>query len=185
TAMTGATMSETATAPKVELPPFGRFFLPGPTEVLPEVLEAQVGPMIGHRGPDLQQLMARIQPGLQDVFRTRRPVYISASSATGLMEAAIRNGVRRKVLCPADGAYGERFYTTARACGGEADALEVAWGEAHRPETLEGALRGKDYDAVAVVHCETSTGVLIPVAELARVAHAAGDVVLLVDSVSS
>lgn len=178
-------MSETATAPKVELPPFGRFFLPGPTEVLPEVLEAQVGPMIGHRGPDLQQLMARIQPGLQDVFRTRRPVYISASSATGLMEAAIRNGVRRKVLCLVNGAFSERFYKIARACGVEADALEVAWGEAHTPEMLEDALRGKDYDAVTVVHCETSTGVLNPVAELARVAHAAGDVVLLVDSVSS
>ena len=178
-------MPETATAPKVELPPFGRFFLPGPTEVLPEVLEAQVGPMIGHRGPDLQKLMARIQPGLQYVFQTRRPVYISASSATGLMEAAIRNGVRRKVLCLVNGAFSERFYKIARACGLEADALEVAWGEAHTPDMLEDALRGKDYDAVTVVHCETSTGVLNPVAELARVAHAAGDVALLVDTVSS
>jgi len=178
-------MPETATAPKVELPPFGRFFLPGPTEVLPEVLEAQVGPMIGHRGPDLQKLMARIQPGLQDVFRTRRPVYVSASSATGLMEAAIRNGVRRKVLCLVNGAFSERFFKIARACGLEADALEVPWGEAHTPDMLEDALRGKDYDAVTVVHCETSTGVLNPIADLARVAHAAGDVAILVDCVSS
>src|SRR5690606_41789951 len=118
--MTGATMSETATAPKVELPPFGRFFLPGPTEVLPEVLEAQVGPMIGHRGPDLQQLMARIQPALQDVFRTRRPVYISASSATGLLEPAIRNGVRRKVPCRVDCASRGRFSKIARTRGAHA-----------------------------------------------------------------
>src|SRR5690606_39795045 len=98
--------------------------------------------------PDLQQLMARVQPGLQDVCRPRRPVYRSASSAAGLMEAAIRNGVRRKVLCLVNGAFSERFFKIARACGLEADALEVPWGEAHTPDMLEDALRGKDYDAV-------------------------------------
>ncbi len=163
---------------------FGRFFLPGPTEVLPEVLEAQVRPMIGHRGKDAVELISRIQPLLQYVFRTKRPVYISTSSATGLMEAAVRNGARRRVLSLVNGAFSERFWKIALACGLEADALEVPWGEANTPEQLEEALRRGDYDAVTVVHSETSTGVLNPIAELARVAHAAGDVVLLVDSVS-
>ncbi|HEV2179188.1 MAG TPA: hypothetical protein VGR59_02655, partial [Gemmatimonadaceae bacterium] len=77
-------------------PRFGRFFLPGPTEVRAEVLEAQLRPMIGHRGRPMEQLIAEMQPVLRDVFRTARPVYIASSSATGLMEAAVRNGARRR-----------------------------------------------------------------------------------------
>ena len=69
---------------------FGTFFLPGPTEVRPEVLEAMTRPMIPHRGKEFEAMFARIQDGLRAVFRTRRPVYVSSSSATGLMEAGIR-----------------------------------------------------------------------------------------------
>ncbi|HJU65294.1 MAG TPA: alanine--glyoxylate aminotransferase family protein [Gemmatimonadaceae bacterium] len=163
---------------------FGRFFLPGPTEVRPEILEALRKPMIGHRGKSMEELMARLAPALRDLFRTRRPVYISSSSATGLMEGAIRNGVRRKVLCLVNGAFSERFYTIAKACNVHAESLEVSLGEANTAESLEQALRGGDFDAVTVVHSETSTGVLNPIAELARVCHEAGDVALLVDSVS-
>ncbi|MDQ3696444.1 MAG: alanine--glyoxylate aminotransferase family protein [Gemmatimonadota bacterium] len=163
---------------------FGRFFLPGPTEVRPEILAASARQVIGHRGRAMEELIAGIQPRLKSVFRTTRPVYIATSSATGLMEGAIRNAVRRRVLCLVNGAFSERFFHIARACGVEADALEVPLGEGHTPEMLADALRRADYDAVTVVHSETSTGVLDPVADLARVAHAAGDVVLLVDSVS-
>lgn len=164
--------------------PFGRFFLPGPTEVRPEVLEAQLRPMIGHRGKGMEELIAAIQPGLQHVFRTARPVYIATASATGLMEGALRNGARRKVLSLVNGAFSERFFQIAGACGLETTALEVPLGEGHAPEMLEDALKAGAYDAVTVVHSETSTGVLNPIAELARVVHAAGDVVLLVDSVT-
>jgi predicted phosphoserine aminotransferase len=162
----------------------GRFFLPGPTEVRRDVLEAQVRPMIGHRGKAMEELMARLQPGLKRAFRTERPVYVSASSATGLMEGAVRNGVRRRVLSLVNGAFSERFHSIARSCGLEAERLEVPWGEAHTPELLADALRGGSFDAVTVVHSETSTGVLNPIADLARVAHEAGDVAILVDSVT-
>ena len=168
-----------------DLPPFGRFFLPGPTEVRPEILEAQVGPMVAHRARAMEEMIASIQPGLRSIFRTERPVYIAASSATGLMEAALRNGARRKVLALVNGAFSERFAAIARANGLEADTLDVGWGGVHTPDRLEEALAGGDYDAVTVVHCETSTGVLNPVGELAEVAHAAGDVAVLVDAVSS
>lgn len=162
----------------------GRFFLPGPTEVRREVLEAMLRPMIGHRVTEMEELMAGIQPRLRMIFRTERPVYISASSATGLMEGAVRNGARRRVLSLVNGAFSERFLQIARATGLDADELEVAWGQGHSPQMLEDALRRGDYDAVTVVHSETSTGALNPIAELAEVTHAAGDVVLLVDSVS-
>ena len=167
-----------------DVPPFGRFFLPGPTEVRPEIAAAQLRPMIGHRGADMEALLARVQPTLQALFGTARPVYIATSSATGLMEGAIRNGARRRVLSLVNGAFSERFFQIAISCGLEAEKLEVPMGEGHLPELVEAALRTGEFDAVTVVHSETSTGVLNPIRDLARVVHAAGDVVLLVDSVT-
>jgi len=164
--------------------PFGSFFLPGPTEVTDDVLAAQTRPMIGHRGKGMEELLARIQPSLQRVFRTTRPVYISSSSATGLMEGALRNGARHRVLSLVNGAFSDRFHKIALACGLEADVLEAEWGGIHEPARLADALKSGRYDAVTVAHSETSTGALNPIAELAKVTHAAGDVVLLVDSVT-
>lgn len=169
----------------MELPPFGRFFLPGPTEVRPEVLRAQVGPMVGHRARAMEDVVAGLQPGLRRIFRTERPVYIAASSATGFMEAALRNGARGRVLALVNGAFSERFQTIALANGLEADALDVGWGGVHTAEMVADKLASGRYDAVTVVHCETSTGVLNPIAEIAEAARAAGDVVVLVDAVSS
>ncbi len=166
-------------------PAFGRFFLPGPTEVLPEILEAMTQPMIGHRVQEMEALIGGIEPGLKEIFRTRRPVYLSASSATGLMEGALRNGARRRVLSLVNGAFSQRFHRIANATGLDADPLEVPFGEVNTPEMVEEALRRGIYDAVTVVHSETSTGVLNPVREISEVVHAAGDVVLLVDGVSS
>ncbi|HSJ64950.1 MAG TPA: alanine--glyoxylate aminotransferase family protein [Gemmatimonadaceae bacterium] len=166
------------------MPFTGRFFLPGPTEVHPDVLAAQTRPMIGHRGKAMEDLLAGMQPGLRSLFRTARPVWIASASATGLMEGAIRNGARRKVLSLVNGAFSERFHQIARACGVDADKVEVPLGAAHTPDMLADALRGRGYDAVTVVHSETSTGALNPIADLARVTHEAGDLVLLVDSVT-
>lgn len=172
------------TTPSTLIAATGRFFLPGPTEVHPDVLAAMTRPMIGHRGKAMEELLAGLQPGLRALFRTERPVYIASASATGLMEGAVRNGGRRRVLSLVNGAFSARFFQIARACGFEATAVEVPLGSAHSPDMLAGALRAGEYDAVTVVHSETSTGALNPIADLARVAHEAGDVMLLVDSVS-
>ncbi|HUQ81905.1 MAG TPA: alanine--glyoxylate aminotransferase family protein [Gemmatimonadaceae bacterium] len=184
--MTAQTSDRVSAGPASPTAPrgFGRFFLPGPTEVRPSVLAAMQQPMIGHRGKGMEDLIARIEPDLQYVFRTSRPVYIASSSATGLMEGAIRNGVRSRVLSLVNGAFSERFFQIAQACGVEAEALTVPMGQAHTPQMLTDALKGGRFDAVTVVHSETSTGALNPIGELAKVAHEAGDVALLVDSVS-
>jgi len=163
---------------------FGTFFMPGPTEVRPEVLQAMLQPMIGHRVSEMEDLIAHVQPRLKSVFNTARPVYISASSGTGLMEGAIRNGARRRVLSLVNGAFSERFFQIAQASGMKADAIEIEWGSHHTADMLESALSRGIYDAVTVVHSETSTGVLNPIQELAQVTRSAGDVVILVDSVS-
>lgn len=163
---------------------FGRFFLPGPTEVHPDVLRAQSQALVGHRGPDIEALMGRLQDGLKAVFRTERPVFVSTSSATGLMEAAIRNGVRSRALALVNGAFSGRFAKIAEACGKEVDRLEVPWGEVHDPAAVEERLAAGDYDAVTVVHSETSTSALNRIPEIAEVVSGHDDTLLLVDSVS-
>ncbi len=166
---------------------FGRFFLPGPTEVRPEVLRAMDRPVIGHRGPEVRALIGGMRERLSTLFRTGRPVYLCTSSATGMMEAAISNLSRRRVLCLVCGAFSGRFHDIARALGRPADRLEVAWGEPNLPETLRARLAEAPdrYDLVTAVHSETSTGVLNPVGELAGVVREFDDVLLAVDAVSS
>jgi aspartate aminotransferase-like enzyme len=165
---------------------FGKYFLPGPTEVRPELLDSMVRPVIGHRGPAMEALMERVQPRLRQLFRTARPVYVSTSSATGLMESAIRNCAPQRVLSLVCGAFSERFYKIAVACGKEADRVDVELGESNEPDQLLHALSGGRYDAVTVVHSETSTGVLNPVAEIAAALRgAAPETLVLVDCVTS
>ena len=162
---------------------FGTFFLPGPTEVRPAVLDAMTRPMIPHRGAAFERLFAELQAGLRTVFDTRRPVYISTSSATGLMEAGVRCAPPGPILALVNGAFSARFAHIAEACQRVVDRYEVAWGAAHDVDTLRERLGGTSYAAITVVHSETSTGVLNDVDAIARVARAAG-VRCLVDSVS-
>lgn len=143
-------------------------------------------PVIGHRGAEMESLVSGLESGLRRIFRTERPVYISTSSATGLMEAAIRNCVRSRVLCLVCGAFSGRFYKIAEACGKPADRLDVEWGSANEPAEVADALSRADYDAVTVVHSETSTGVLNPVREIAAaIREAAPEALIIVDCVSS
>jgi len=141
--------------------------------------------MIGHRGPRIQELMEELQEGLRQVFSTDRPVFVAASSATGLMEAAIRNGARGRVLSLVNGAFSVRFAEIARACGCEVDEIMVPLGGHHEEQKLHEHLRRRHYDAVTVVHSETSTGALNPLAELAPVVAEHPDTLLLVDAVTS
>jgi aspartate aminotransferase-like enzyme len=163
----------------------GRFFLPGPTEVHPDVLEAQNGPMIGHRGKAIVDLFTSIQTGLKPVFSTERQVIVSTSSATGLMEAGVRNGVLdRKVLSLVNGAFSERFADIARSTGKDVEVWEVEWGHAHHPEELDKRLEKGSYDAVTLSQSETSTGALQDLEAIAGVVERHPETLLLVDSVT-
>ena len=162
---------------------FGTFFLPGPTEVRAEVLAAMSGAMISHRGPVFDALFARIQAGLKPVFRTARPVYVLASSGTGMMEAAIRNAPSGPILCLVNGAFSERFANVARACDRDVRVLETPMGTVHDHAAVDAALGGGRFAAMTATHSETSTGALSDVRALARLAHAHGTMIL-VDSVS-
>ncbi len=162
---------------------FGTFFIPGPTEVRPEVLAAMTRPMIPHRSSEFEDLFARLQTGLKYLFQTDRPVYVAAASATGMMEAGVRCSRPGPVLSLVNGAFSERFAHIAEMCGREVDRYGVDWGSVHDAARLEVYLTKKNYAAMTVVHSETSTGALNDIRGLSDVAHSLG-VTCLVDSVS-
>lgn len=161
----------------------GKFFLPGPTEVRPEVLAALAGPMISHRGAAFERLFAALQAGLRPAFRTSRSVLISSSSATGLMEAGVRSAPPGPILALVNGAFAARFVAVARACGREVEELGVEWGRVVPLEAVEARLTRGRFAAVTVVHSETSTGALTDVRAVQELARRHG-AACLVDSVS-
>ena len=165
--------------------PFGRFFLPGPTEVHQDVLAALTHPMIPHRGRDMTELLGRVADPLKRLFRTRRTVLVGTCSATGFMEMAVRCGARQRVLSLVGGAFGDRFAAIAAACGRDVVRLNVPLGQTVEPDMLRDALKRSEVDAVTLVHSETSTGALAPLQELAAVVAEFDDVILLVDAVTS
>jgi aspartate aminotransferase-like enzyme len=162
-----------------------RFFLPGPSYVLEEVRQAMTGPMRAHRSPAFKALYLRVAERLPMVFRTAGEVMTATGSSTLVMESAVVSTVRSEVLNLTCGAFSERWHAISRACGKQADLIAAPWGRANDPDLLRQALRRKRYDAVTLVHNETSTGVMNPVAELARVIREESDALVLVDAVSS
>lgn len=163
--------------------PFGRFFLPGPTEVRAEVLQAMLQPMMPHRGAAFDALYARLQAGLQSVFRTTQPVFISTSSATGMMEAAVRCTAPGKILAMVNGAFSERFAHIVSSCGRDVDVLKAPLGESVPLDAVQGRLKQGGVVAVLVVHSETSTGVRSDVRAVSDLAHEHG-AMCLIDSVT-
>jgi aspartate aminotransferase-like enzyme len=162
---------------------FGRFFLPGPTEVRPEILQAMAQPMIAHRGPEFSAIYARVVAGMQQVLRTTRPVYCVSASATALMEMAIRGAPEGPILSLVNGAFAERFARIAQRCGRRTRVVSVPWGETHPFDLVEEHLAAEPFAAMTVVHSETSTGALSDVRSLTELAHRYG-VMCLVDAVT-
>jgi len=162
-----------------------KLFIPGPVDIAPETYAAMAEPMIGHRGKDFEELYASIQPALKQIAGTERNVYLSTSSAWGVMEAAIRNLVQTKVLNLCCGAFSDKWYGVAKSCGKNAEKIQVEWGEAIDPEVVRAKLAEGGFDTVTLVHNETSTGVMNPLKEIAEVVKSFDDVLLVVDTVSS
>src|SRR5215831_10178198 len=152
-------------------PEFGTFFVPGPTEVRPEILAHLTRAVMPHRGREFEAMFARIEAGLRDVLLTARPVYVGATSATGFMEMAIRNVREGTILSLVNGGFSERFAVVAESCAREVDRVSVPWGTTFDLNVVESALRRRRYAAVTVAHSETSTGVLTDVRAVAELAH--------------
>jgi len=162
-----------------------KLFIPGPVEINPEILQAMATPMIGHRMPEYAQLHKRVTDKLKRVMCTDDRVFLATSSAFGVMEGAVRNLVGKRCANFCNGAFSDKWHGVTLSCGKEADAFKVAWGEPITPELVDQALATGKYDAITLIHNETSTGVMSPLAEIARVLKKYPDVVSIVDTVSS
>jgi aspartate aminotransferase-like enzyme len=163
-----------------------KLFIPGPVHVSEKTYRAFCQPMIGHRSGDFKKLYAAIHPRLQELFGTTQPVFLSTSSAWGVMEGAIRNLVGSgKVLNCMYGAFSDKWFDVSKKCGKEAAALQVEWGQPIRGEQIRDQLKQGGFDAVTVIHNETSTGVMSDIAEIAAAVREFPEVCLIVDSVSS
>jgi len=162
-----------------------KLFIPGPTEVRDDILQAQAKPMIGHRSKDFGALCEGINNKIKTALNTKNYVYVFTSSGTGVMEGSIRNCVVKNVLHGVNGAFSDRWFKISKACGKNADAITVPWGKAIKPEMIEDKLKTGKYEAFAMVQNETSTGVRAPVEQIADVMKKFPDVLWLVDTVSS
>jgi aspartate aminotransferase-like enzyme len=165
-----------------------KYFIPGPTWVRPEILQEMTRPMIGHRSAEFRALFTRIVPDLKTLFGTAQDVFVATCSGTAIMEAALLNTAKQRVLVTTCGAFSERWLAIAESLGLEVDRLDAGWGNALDPEELVDHLRSRraPYDAVTITHNETSTGVTNDVQALARaVRDESPDTLVLVDVVSS
>lgn len=161
---------------------------PGPSSVPPRVLSALTRPVIGHLDPEFLSLMQEVQAMLRYVFQTQNEltVPISGTGSAG-MEASLCNFIEPgdRVLIAIKGYFGERLFDMAGRYGAQVDRLEKSWGQAFDPEEIKAALNKAKYKLVAIVHAETSTGVLQPgIAEIAAAAHRTG-ALLVLDTVTS
>jgi aspartate aminotransferase-like enzyme len=162
-----------------------KLFIPGPVEVSAKTWAAFAKPMIGHRSEAFRALYRSVHPRLQTLFGTRQPVFLSTSSAWGVMEAAIRNLVARRVLNCMCGAFSDKWLDVSRRCGKQADLLQVDWGKPIDPVSLDRKLATGDFDTVTLIHNETSTGVMNPLEEICAVVRKYPEIVLILDTVSS
>jgi predicted phosphoserine aminotransferase len=161
-------------------------FVPGPVDVADDVLQAQAKAMLPHRSKEFEEIYRRASEKSQQLFYTKYRVFLTASSGTGLQEAAIRNFVDKKVLSCVNGAFADRWYEVATSNGKETEKLSFEWDQPVDPNRVADALKKGGHDAVTIVHNETSTGMQNPVKEIAEAVRAAApDTMILVDAVSS
>src|SRR5688500_2770728 len=162
-----------------------KLHIPGPVEVSEKTFRAFRSTMLGHRGQGFKDLYAKIQPQLQKLLYTKQLVYLSTSSAWGVMEGAIRNLVSKKVLCCMNGAFSDKWLDVAKRCGKEAEALQVNWGSPILAEQVEAKLSTGQFDALTLIHNETSTGTMSPLYQLAALKEKFPDIMFIVVAVSS
>ncbi len=162
-----------------------KLFIPGPIAVSDKTLRAMAQPMIGHRSTEFVALYNSMQPELQALCYTQDPVYLATSSAWGVMEGALRNVVKKKVLVCMNGAFSDKWYDVAIRCGKQATALKFEWGQPVDPEAVHRELATGAYDALTLIHNETSCGCMSDLPAIMAVVRQFPDVIAIVDTVSS
>lgn len=160
---------------------------PGPSDAHPRVLQAMATPLIGHLDPEFIEIMDEVKSMVQQTFQTENYLtfVVSAPGSAG-METCLVNLLEPgdEALICIHGVFGGRMAEIADRCGAKVIKVEAPWGEPIDPEQVRQALENCTPKIVAIVHAETSTGVLQPLEEISRMAHDAG-ALFVVDAVTS
>ena len=161
---------------------------PGPSPVSARVMRAMTQPALSHLDPAMMSMLDDLRVRLDAVFRASPGAFSFAVSGTGTsgMEAAVANATKpgTRALAVVTGYFGDRLAQMLERYGATVSRINVEWGRACDPEAVERALKAQGADLVAVVHAETSTGVLNPVADVASAAAASG-ALTIIDTVTS
>src|SRR3954463_8989870 len=161
------------------LPDIDRILLgPGPSLTAPRVMRAMAAPTVSHLDPLMIALLDDVRARLGRVFRAAEGSFAFAVSGTGTsgMETAVANLVKdgSRVVVVVSGYFGDRLAQMCQRYGGAVTRFDGEWGRACEPEALRKQLAATPADIVAMVHAETSTGVVNPVRELAAIAREQG-----------
>jgi alanine-glyoxylate transaminase / serine-glyoxylate transaminase / serine-pyruvate transaminase len=178
--------SDMEIAPKIN-PPLRTLLGPGPSPVNPRVLQGLSLPVIGHLDPVFLKIMDESMAMLRELFQTKNRLALPMSgTGSAGMETCFANLIEPgdPVLIGVNGVFGTRMVDVAQRCGAQVDTIEAQWGTALDPAQFRVALAKKSFKLVALVHAETSTGVLQPLDEISRLVHE-HDSLLLVDTVTS
>ncbi len=169
-------------------PPARILMGPGPSNVDPRVLLAMAKPMVGHLDPEFIKIMNSLQDLMRYIFGTKngQTIPISGTGSAG-MEAAFVNVVEPgdRVLVCVNGVFGERMVDVAGRCGAEVKTLSAPWGQTFDLAAVEKELRSCQPKVLAIVHAETSTGVLQPIEDYVKILKSHPDTLFLVDTVTS
>jgi len=171
----------------------GRHFLqiPGPTPLPDRVLRAMDTPIIDHRGPEFAKITKKALEGIKTIFKTTNPVVIYTATGTGAWEGALVNTLSPgdRVLMVETGQFATLWKKMAERLGLKPEFITTDWRQGIDPKAVEAKLRedkSKSIKAVCVLHNETSTGALTPIAEIRKAIDAAGHPALfMVDTISS
>lgn len=171
-----------------ELNPNTRVLMgPGPSDAHPRVLKAMATPLIGHLDPQFLEIMDDIKLMVQKTFQTQNQLtfVVSAPGSAG-METCLVNLLEPgdEALICVNGVFGNRMSDIVERCGAKLIRVDAPWGEPINPAQVKDALKSCNPKIVAIVHAETSTGVLQPLEEISKITHEAG-ALFVVDAVTS
>jgi aspartate aminotransferase-like enzyme len=160
---------------------------PGPTAIPPEILLAMAEPILHHRNPLFEAVVAEVRENLKWLFGTKNEVLIFASSGTGAMEGAVTNMLSPgdKAICVKSGKFGERWANICKAYGVQSVNIDVPWGDILEPVEVEKVLKANpDAKAVYATATETSTGARFPIQEVAAIVKNYPNTIMVVDAIT-
>ena len=165
---------------------YPKLFIPGPTHVPESVMRALSTPQIGHRTEEISNLIEHIIKGIQKVLYTKNNIYLISHAATGLWEMGLRNSVDKGVLHCDNGAFSSKWGKVSQACGYKNKIIEYEWGNGVKVDDIDRELSTGEYNVLAMVHNETSTGAMSNLEDISSLLLSKyPDVIWLVDAVSS